>query len=495
MRHVRTRRLAVSLLLMGLLILFGSIGANFAKSNCPQPKVALPSASSPDRTAAVQRLSAAVRLRTLTSEDPRQIEPKPFLELHRLLETSYPRVHRTLIREVVGQYSLLYTWKGTDPERNPILIMAHMDVVPIERGTESVWVHPPFSGDIADGFVWGRGTLDDKASLLGVLEGAEVLIAQGFRPSRTVYLAFGHDEESRGQEGAAKIALLLKSRGVRLDFVLDEGLIIADGVIPGASAPVAMIGTAEKGLLSAEMTVTAAGGHASMPPPQTAIGALAAGIWKLEAKPMSTAIREPARELFACVSSTMPLFRRVAFANLWLFEPLILRELTKSPATNAAVRTTSAVTVARGGTADNVLPISATATVNSRILPGDTTAGVLEHIRHVIDDPRITIRVLKVAEPSPVSSTRTGSFQAIATAVRQIYPQVIVSPGLMIGGTDSVHFLALTDATYRFVPITLTPVDLRRIHGTNERIGVDSYEMLIKFYIQVLLNTASDLSP
>ena len=469
--------------------------ANVLRSACPQPTVAPASPITVDKMAASRRLSDAVRQKTITPDDPRQMDGRAFLELHRLMIASYPNVHRTLQREVVSDHSLLYTWKGTQSGRKPILLIAHMDVVPVDPGMEEAWTHPPFAGDIADGYVWGRGTLDDKASVLGVLEAVELLIAEGFEPSRTVYLAFGHDEEPRGREGAAKIASLLRSRDVRFEYVLDEGLIIGDGIIPGVAAPVAMIGTAEKGWLTVELSAPGGGGHASMPPAHTAIGLLATAIHKLEANPPAAAIKEPTRELFACAAARMPFTRQVVFTNLWLFEPLVIRQLTASPATNAAIRTTIAVTIARAGTVDNVLPTSATAVVNSRIMPGEGTASVLEHVRHVVDDPRIGIRPLKREEPTGVSPTSSASFRTLAGTVRQIFPRAVVAPGLVIARTDSAHFLDLTEATYRFLPIVLTRDDLGRFHGTNERIAVDSYETLIKFYAQLLRNSSVAATP
>jgi len=474
-----------------LVVLAGVLLTKTLRSSSPQIDVAPPPDIALDKTGAAGRLAEAVRFRTISPNDPREFEPGALLGLHEFLRTSYPNVHRALIREVVNEYSLLYTWKGTDAGRKPILLMAHLDVVPVEPGTEGDWVQPPFSGRIDDGYVWGRGAIDDKSAVLGTLEAVEFLVGQGFRPSRTVYLAFGHDEESRGHEGAEKIAALLKSRGVALDYLLDEGLVIADGIIPGVTAPVAMIGTAEKGWLTLELTATDSGGHASMPPPHTAIGILATAIHRLEANPMPAAIKPPVTELFASVAPEMPFARRMVFANLWLFGPLVKNQLARSPATNAAIRTTTAVTIAKGGTQDNMLPKAATATVNFRILPGESTVGVTEYVRGVIGDPRVNIKPEKTEEPSPISSTDSESFRIVATTIRQIFPHALVAPALVVVRTDSAHYLAITEAAYRFRPLPLTPADLNRIHGTNERIVIDSYAAMIRFYVQLLRNSAS----
>lgn len=266
----------------------------------PAPSVAL------DRAAAADRLAEAIRFETVSRQDPGSRDRQAFRDFHAFLARRFPGVHRALEREVVNGESLLYTWPGTERRAKPILLVAHQDVVPVEPGTESRWSQPPFSGRIADGFVWGRGAMDQKVSVLGILEAVESLVAQGVEPARTVYLAFGHDEELGGTDGAAQIAALLKSRNVRLDYVLDEGLMIGEGLIPGVRPPIAMVGIAEKGRLTLELRATARGGHASMPPPQTAIGVLAAALAKLEANPMPATVGGAARGL------REPLAHRVA---------------------------------------------------------------------------------------------------------------------------------------------------------------------------------------
>src|SRR3990172_7532473 len=425
-----------------------------------------------DKMAAAERLSEALRFETVSHQDPGKFHPQAFLDLRDFLEMAFPDVHGALKREVVNDYSLLYTWEGTDSEQKPILLMGHLDVVPVEPGTENRWTHPPFSGRIADGYIWGRGSMDDKVAGLGILGAVETLLAQGFRPSRTVYLAFGHDEEIGGYQGAAKIAALLRSRGVRFEYLIDEGLAIGHGLIPGIAAPVAMIGIAEKGRLVLELTAASGGGHASMPPSQTAIGILSAAIQKLEANPMATSMKEPVRQLFAALGPAMPFVQRLVLANLWLLEPLVRYQLASSPSTNALVRTTGAVTLVRAGTKENVLPSEAMA--------------VVDHVRRVIDDPRIAIRQLQGNEPSPVSDAAAPSFGALAASIRQVFPEVIVAPGLTVAGTDTKHYVSISDAAYRFLPLRLGPEDLPRIHGTDERIAVDNYAEIAAFYLQLL---------
>jgi carboxypeptidase PM20D1 len=445
-----------------------------------------------DMEAAAGRLAAAIRFPTVAAETPEEMDSTPFKGLHAFLEAVFPRVHRSLTREVVNEWSLLYTWPGTDPDRRPILLMAHLDVVPVEPGTEAQWEHAPFSGEMADDYVWGRGALDNKASVLGILEAVEGLLEQGFRPACTVYLAFGHDEEVGGRHGARQIASLLETRGVRFEFLLDEGLVVGHGLIPGVVAPVAMIGIAEKGLMRLELTARGVGGHASMPPPRTAIGRLSAAIQRIEATPMPAAIRGPVRQLFDHVGPEMPFVRRVIFANLWLFERLVTWLLVRREATNAVLRTTIGATMTSAGSADNVLPLEAKAILNVRILPGDDMASVVEHLQKVIRDPEVRIRVLSGNEPSFVSATDTPSFRALSAAIEQVFPGAVVAPGLFVAGSDSKHYLSLTEAAYRFLPFRMTQEDLERIHGRNERIATESYAEVIAFYAQVIRNVARE---
>lgn len=458
----------------------------------PQPNITPARAFTIDKDAAAKRLAEALRFRTVARGGDTPVAIDAFLGLHKHLADSFPKVHGQLKRETVGRYSLLYTWTGSDPGLKPILIAAHMDVVPVEPGTAGRWTHQPYSGTIANGFIWGRGALDMKLSVLGTLEAVEYLLGKGFKPKRTVYLAFGHDEELGGPNGAAKIARLLKQRGVRLEFTLDEGSIIAHNLIPGVAKPVALIGLAEKGLVTLELTARAKGGHSSMPPRKTAIGMLARAIHRLEANQMPAALKSPAVEMFQYLAPEMPFATRIVLANRWLLEPLLISQLEGAPATNATIRTTTAPTIVKGGVKYNVLPTRARAAVNFRILPGDSIESVIAHVRRTIDDQDVTVRRLKGgSEPSRVSDVRSASFVALRATVRQIFPDAVVAPSLVIARTDSWHYEKIADNSYRFLPMRLGPNDLKRFHGTDERISVKNYAEIIRFYIQLLKNTAA----
>jgi carboxypeptidase PM20D1 len=366
-----------------------------------------------------------------------------------------------------------------------------MDVVPVEPGTEDDWSFPPFEGRIANGYVWGRGTLDDKVRVLGILEAVEILLSQQFRPRRTVYLAFGHDEEVGGLQGASKIASLLRSRGVQLEYVLDEGGVITHGIIPGVPKPVALVGIAEKGYLSVELTVEGQGGHSSMPPRHTPVGVLSTAIHNLERNQFPVELRGASRKLFDYLAPEMPFSRKLVFANLWLLEWLVKCQLSASPETNALIRTTIAATMFEGSSKENVLPPMARAVVNFRILPGDRIDTVIDHVRRSVNNPQVTIRPLAfVSEPSRLSDTDSSIFRMLQQTIHEVFPEVVVAPSLVVGITDSRHYAELSTNIYRFSPIRMRKEDLSRIHGTNERIPVENYDQLIRFYVQLIHNSA-----
>jgi carboxypeptidase PM20D1 len=444
-----------------------------------------------DSRAAAERLAGAIRFPTISHEDGKSVETAAFLGLHEYLQRSFPRVHSALTREAVAEHSLLYTWKGRNPSLTPILLMSHQDVVPVEPGTEKDWTHPPFSGLIDGGFVWGRGALDDKVSVLAILEAAETLLARGFQPQRTVYFAFGHDEEVSGVKGAAALAALLERRGVRPELILDEGGIIAEGMVPGVARPVALISTAEKGYVSVELVAEDAGGHSSMPPRHGAIGKVAAAIEKLEDHPMPARIDGATKRSFEYLAPEMPFGPRLVLSNLWLFNHFAQQRFASDPPGNARIRTTAAATIFEAGVKENVLPHRARAVINFRILPGDTIADVLRHVRETVG-PGIRVSPTGVAraEPSLESDTGAPGFALLQRTLAETFPGVLVSPNLLSGGTDTKHYARLSRNVYRFLPIRMKEEDLGRLHGTNERVGVENYGEAVRFYAQLLRNGA-----
>lgn len=476
-------------LLAVLIVLCGALAAVLLLRLRELPPPTPPAAPAPvyeADAAAVARLAAAIRLPTIASASADATEPAPFEALAALLRAEYPRVHAGLKSETIGAHSLLYEWTGADPALPPLLLLAHQDVVPVEADSVRRWQHAPFSGDVADGYVWGRGTLDDKASLIAQLEAVESLLAQGFQPKRTIYFAFGHDEETGGRNGARLIAAELKRRKVQALFGLDEGGAITQGMIGGIARPVAMLMTAEKGYASFELRLQTDGGHSSMPPRATAIGRMARAVSRLERQRMSPRLVEPVSQMLSTLAPELPPLQRLAVANLWLFEPLLLQLLADAPATNALVRTTTAPTLFQAGVADNVLPSEARAVVNFRLLPGDRVDALLAHIRRVIDDPQISIDAATADEASVPTPTGSPAYTLLRQAAREVAPDALVAPGLVVGATDLRHYREVVQARFNFLPIRLQPQDLARIHGIDERIALSDFAGMVQFYRSVL---------
>jgi carboxypeptidase PM20D1 len=480
-----------ALLAVGLLVLVLVGRAVTARS--VQPAVEPLTVAPPDANAVAARLAEAVRFRTIAAPEGAVLEPAPFDAFHAWIDATFPGVQAGLQREVVAEQSLLYTWKGLDPELPPLLLLAHQDVVPVEESTLPDWERPPFDGVVEGGWIWGRGTLDDKVSMIGILEAVEALWTAGVQPRRTVMLAFGHDEEVSGS-GARAIAALLAQRGVRPMLILDEGLAVTHGIVPGLTQPAALVGLAEKGYLTVELTVAGEGGHSSMPPRHTAVGTLAEAVTRLEAHPMPAHMDGPMAQMLGTLGPEMGFGNRLVFRNLWLLGGVVRRKLEAGHSTNASIRTTTAVTMFDGGVRENVLPQSARAVVNFRIFPGETAQDVLRHVEEVVGDPEVKVRPLGGigGDPPPVSTTDSDGWRTLTRTVRQAFPDAVVAPGMSVGATDARAYSGLSDSVYRFSPIRLhkDTGDTGRLHGTNERVSVDSYAEVVRFYGQLITNVA-----
>jgi carboxypeptidase PM20D1 len=484
------------LLLVVVLGLGVAVGINTVRTESRQLQVPAVQLAAVDTEAAAKRLAVAIPFKTISSEQQAGANDEEFFKLHAYLEKAFPKTHAALQREVIGGKSLLYTWKGSDPKARPIALMAHMDVVPIASGTEKEWQADPFGGEIRDGFIWGRGTWDNKGNLFSQMEAVESLVAAGFQPSRTVYLVMGHDEEVSGLRGAKVMADTLKQRGVQLDYVLDEGLLITDGIIPGLTQPAALIGLSEKGIGTYSLTVDGAPGHSSMPPRKSTIGMMSTALERLEDKQMPAALQGIAAAMFETLAPEMSGINRVLLSNLWLFRPLVKMQLEKAPVTNASLRTTTALTIVNSGNKENVVPGHAEATVNFRLLPGDTLADVERHVVQVIDNDAIKVKPSPSnSEPSPVSPTDVMGYRALNRSIREVFKNTLVVPGLYIAASDSRHFTQVSDAVYRFTPMQARSEDLSRFHGTNERLSIAAYGQMIQFYQQLLKNSAGPPGP
>jgi len=449
-----------------------------------------------DAEAALSNLSRAIQIPTITLQDSTEMDHAAFHEFRAFMKDAYPHVHETMERERMGSHghTLLYRWEGQDTTQSPILLMGHYDVVPVEEGTREEWSHPPYGGVRKNGFLWGRGALDDKSGTLSAFEAAEHLIRTGFQPEQTVYLLANHDEETGGNRGAARVAGQLEKRGITLDFVIDEGMPVAEEIIPSVESPLAMIGVVEKGSLTLQLEVTREGGHASMPPRQTAIGELASAVHELKEHPMPARFGDLLRRTFEPVSSELPFVYRMGLANFWLFRPVIESRLSRLPHTNAAMRTTIAPTIFQAGMKTNVLPAHAEATVNFRIHPRDSVGAVVNHVQRVIDDPDVNIQrpdPIRDREASSVSDLSTDSYRQLKQSIWETFGEIPVSPSIFLAATDSRHFHNLTQDIYRFRPIRARPSDRTRIHGTDERIRTENYLEMVQFQIRLLKNTAA----
>lgn len=445
------------------------------------------SAQGPEDAAgpAAERLSEAVRFRTVSYEDRAQIEQEQFAGFGAFLERAYPRAHAELELRMAG-HSRLYRWAGREEGRPAAILLAHQDVVPVDD--LEGWTYPPFDGVIADGYVWGRGTIDDKSRVLATLEAVENALAAGFQPQRTVYLAFGHDEEIGGCDGAAKLAGMLAEDGVEADFLLDEGGVVTTGLVDGVSVPVASIMAGEKGFATVRLSTADLGGHPSMPPRQTAVGRLARAVAAVQDNPMPLRVTEPVREMVRQLAPYLRGPRRLLAAQAGKLGKGIAYAMTVRPETAALVRTTTAPTVFHGGVKANVLPQRAEALVNFRILHGDTIDGVLNHVRRVVKDDRINIELAPGmrAEPSPLSSTGSPAFRLLAEITGELLPEAAVTTGLVPGATDARHYHGVVAERFNFAPVVLDGTDLRRIHGTDERLSLANHARQIEFITRLL---------
>lgn len=437
----------------------------------------------------IDHLSKAVSIPTVSYSNDSPVDTSAFRSYMEFIQKTYPLVHEKLEREVFNKFSMLYRWKGEDTSLKPVVLMAHFDVVP--PGDTSSWERKPFSGYFDGTYIWGRGTLDDKASMISILEAVEKLIKDGFAPQRTLYLSFGHDEELTGRRGAGAISAAFKERGIKPEFVLDEGMAITIGMVPMIKKPVALIGTSEKGYLTVKLSVNMPGGHSSTPEKESSIIVLNKAINNLITLQMKPEISGPVNDFIRYIGPEMPFYAKAIFANKWIFKSILLKIYTGSASGNALVRTTTAPTIIQAGFKDNVIPTRAEAVVNFRILPGETSSGVLAHVKKVIGDDRVKLEAEKenIIEPAPVSPVDVPGFGFISATLRQIYPDAIVAPTLMLGSSDSKYFSIVTRNIFKLAPIVVTSEDMARIHGLNERTKAEDFKKGIGFYYQLLQNS------
>jgi carboxypeptidase PM20D1 len=429
---------------------------------------------------ALERFKGAIKYKTISFTDQSLFDSAEFEGFHRYLHDIYPLVHEKLSLQKVAGYSLLYKWEGSDLSLAPYVLMAHQDVVPIEEASRNLWTVDPFGGEIKRDTIWGRGTTDDKINLIAIMESVEKLLKENFQPKRTIYLAFGHDEEVGGTAE-------LKSKNVTADLVLDEGGIITLDKVPGMTKPVALIGTSEKGYLSLQLKVEKNGGHSSMPEKETALDILAKALVTLRQHPFPADFAPSTEGFIAHVGPEMPFLQKMVFANTWLFKKVVIGIYEASPAGNAIVRTTAVPTIFQAGVKDNVVPTSVSAVVNFRLLPGDGSEKVIERVTQIVNDPRVNVTNMGdfFSEPTAISPEDGPGYKLVDEVIHRTFENTVTTPFMMIGGTDSRHMDGISKNIIKFSPVT----DPIGFHGIDERVSLRSYSESLWFFETLLRQT------
>jgi carboxypeptidase PM20D1 len=433
---------------------------------------------------AIQHLSQAVQIPTISISDTSAIDTAAFTAFGSFLERAYPLIHQHLSKTMIDQFSFVFEWKGQNASLAPVILMGHYDVVPVEEAVLGQWIKAPFSGAITDTCVWGRGSVDDKSGVISVLEGTEAMLRKGFVPQCSIFLCFGHNEEISGRSAESVVEYLAQKK-VHAEMVLDEGGQLSEERVKDVRRPIAVIGVAEKGYASFELTVQKEGGHSMMPAKETAIDILTAALYRLRSKSLPSKLTPPVKEFIQRIGSSSDNFlNRMAGSNMWLFEGIIKGKLNEQPEGNAMIHTTIVPTILQSGIKDNVIPGTAKAIVNSRILTGETSASVEEFIRKVIGDDRVTIKKVGKynSDPSPATPVESSAFKRIESAIYKNIPQVIPAPYLMIGATDSRYYRRISDGVVNFFPMT----DAKGFHGVNERLSIRDLQRGINFIMTVI---------
>lgn len=437
---------------------------------------------------AIKNLSTAIKIKTVSNSNYDELDYKPFDEFIEFLSNTYTNVYNTMEFKKINNYGLVYKWAGNSKNKKPLLFLGHYDVVPVESGTENDWKYGPFSGEIAENKIWGRGSLDIKSQIIAHMEVANELIGKGYIPDRDIYYAFGNDEEVGGKTGAAKISEYFEQQGLSFEAVYDECGFVAIGSIKGVNSPVAQIGIAEKGYGNIRITACGDGGHAAMPPKNTALGKLSKSICAIEKNQMPAKLTDPVIKLLNNICSEKGFLFKFLVANKWLFKPLIIKILEASPGDNAMIRTTIATTMAKASDAPNVLPQKAEAVINVRFLPGDSSEMLINHIKRVTRKYDIEVEGLMIREASETSPTETLGYKKLVNTIERIFPNTIATPYLVVGGSDSRKYYNVCKNIYRFTPFVIGPKEMASFHNTNESISIENYMRMIDFFEQFIVD-------
>ena len=470
--------IACSLVLLLLFVLLLRAAAFKPEKNHRPPSAPI----SVSGDAAAKTLSEMIKCKTVSSRDKSFEDEREFEKFKSLLPKLFPGVYGVSVCEEVSDRAILLRWRGKSADF-PTVLMAHYDVVSVE---EEKWDKPAFEGLIENGVLWGRGAIDTKITLNGILSAAEALIEEGFTPERDVYMAFGGDEEINGH-GASDIVKLFKERNIEPGMVLDEGGAVVSDVFPGVKRPCALIGIAEKGMLNVEYSVEGGGGHSSSPEPHTPVGKLSMACVQVEKRPFKFRITPPAQKMFDVLARHSSFAYRLIFANLWFFSPILSLITKKSGGElNALVRTTVAFTQMEGSKGMNVIPPKARMVSNHRIIPGETMESVAKRLKDTVKDDSVSIRIIDGMNPSRVSSTDSPEWQRLSNAVSDTWQEAIVSPYLMLACSDSRHWGEISDRVYRFSPMALSKEERGCIHGNNERVPIETVAKAVEFYTRLI---------
>ena len=501
------KKIILGIVILVILLIAVLVIKTFTFPFSPTKDLAKSPAELPINEKAVKRLSEAIQIPTVSTVEYDETNFEPFEQFHTFLKNSYPLIFEKLETTTVNKYGLVFHWKGKDSSKKPLLFLSHYDVVPVNNydfnnppaytpvfnlsgkatpltSYQDSWTYPPFSGAVDHGRIYGRGTLDMKGMLISILEAADQLLEKGYQPEQDIYFAFGHDEEVSGRQGALKIADYFKQKNIEFDAVYDEGgyVVSAGSVIKSIDKAIALVGVAEKGFLTLEITVKGTGGHSSMPPKKGSLVLASEIVDKLNTQQMPAMLTQPIEYFLQSVGGAMDFKSRLAISNQWLLKNTLIKSLEKEPASNALVRTTTALTMAHSSDAPNVLSATTELTVNFRILQGNSVQDVLDHVKNVCEGYDVEYKVISSREPSKISSVDNPQFKKLETVIQKNYPNALISSYLTIGGTDAYKYEIVSDNVYRFMPVEINQYDQRLIHNDNESITIENYMRMINHF-------------
>lgn len=435
-----------------------------------------------NRSKIADDLSAMIQIKTVSYDNPARMDAAEFERFRGLLAERFPVLAERCLCGKIGSTGILYKISGRS-DAKPSVLMAHYDVVPADA---SAWKHDPFSGEILDGRIIGRGALDTKSTLCAILEAAEDFLKAGETPENDIYLSFGGEEETCG-ETCAFIVEEFKKRKIHPAFVLDEGGAVIPEGLPGMKRMAAMVGIAEKGTANYMLTVEDKGGHTSTPPRHTALGRLARAAVRIENHPFPARLSNPVRLMFRELSAEVPPYEKFAFGHPELLEPAIKTAASALGGTfNAMVRSTAAIVIMEGRSAFNVLPDKAAMGVNVRLLEGDTVESAAEYLKKIVADPSVQVDIIAGTDPSPVSDISCGEWELLKSVIHAVWPQAVAAPYQLNGGTDARHYAEISEHVYRFSPMIMTKEERGSVHGSEESIAVRNLLRMCVFYSKLL---------